>query len=625
MRFGFDRHLRPGSIRVKLTLLVATIVAATAGLTFWFAYAQMSGDLEREIDHRLSVIAKDRVELLRRHIDAQQVQIRLIGRSPVYRALLKQREDEHLADEAFQAAAWVTLDDTRIGAKDVAAMCIVDTQGKILASTDIDWTGKHTNEVFGDYLPCSDGAVGTLWAHHGRRVGLVCAPISAGDGRELGELVVVGDFEPALATIEERSELGTSSRLLIAEKRGENIRFFSPEIGECPGPYALVDHAAAGGNGMLRDETRFGEPILAAYQSVGHRGWVLAIVQDKREAYAPVRELRDRLILLFVAVLVAGWVAAFQLSRSFTRPILDMAQAAERIRAGELAVHVQVRSSDEIGRLSESFNRMSAELERSYQTLEHRVQERTAELEAVNAELSSFSHSVAHDLRAPLRAISGYADILVEEKARQLDPEAREMIARMRHNATRLGRLIDDLMTFSGIGRRELHIERIDPRGVVRDVLDDLAHDMRGRNVEVDVHELPLCLADDSLVSLVFSNLLSNAVKYTQPRALARIVVGCDTVNGEDVFFVRDNGVGFDMRYAADLFGLFQRLHGKNEFEGTGMGLAIARRVVERHGGRIWAEAELHKGATFFFTLQEARPLPRREPVPERPGTFASV
>lgn len=625
MRFGFERHLRPGSIRVKLTLLVATIVAATAGLTFWFAYSQMSGDLEREIDHRLSVVARDRVELLRNHVEAQQVQVGLIGRSPQMRELMRAREQTRLDEAEFRAAAWLVLDGARQHAQDLAAVCLLDTEKRVVASTSIDWLGQPSSECFGEPLPAESRSVGPLWMLDNMRVGLVTEDITAGDGRSMGTLVAVSNFEPVLQLVEAKGDLGESARMLIAARSGDGIQFFSPEIGFCPTPYRVIEAALDGTNGVLHDEVRFGEPILAACQSVGHAGWGLAVVQDKREAYAPVRELRDRLILLFVVVLVAGWLAAFQLSRSFTRPILDMARAAERIRAGELAVHVQVRSSDEIGRLSESFNRMSAELERSYQTLEHRVQERTAELQAVNAELSSFSHSVAHDLRAPLRAISGYADILVEEKASQLDPEAREMIARMRHNATRLGRLIDDLMTFSGIGRRELHIERVDPRSLVRDVLDDLAPDMRGRHVDVDVHELPLCLADDSLVSLVFSNLLSNAVKYTRPRQIARVVVGCESRNGEDVFFVRDNGVGFDMRYAADLFGLFQRLHGKNEFEGTGMGLAIARRVVERHGGRIWAEAELDKGATFYFTLMEARPLPRREPSPERANAFAAA
>jgi signal transduction histidine kinase len=181
----------------------------------------------------------------------------------------------------------------------------------------------------------------------------------------------------------------------------------------------------------------------------------------------------------------------------------------------------------------------------------------------------------------------------------------------MRYNARRLGQLIDDLLSFSGIGRRELCIGAVDPASIVRDVLDDFEHLTRGRRIEFELRELASCEADAALLSLVFSNLISNAIKYTRLRDHATVVVGCEKRDGEAHYYVRDNGVGFDMRHATELFGIFQRLHARGEFEGTGVGLAIARRVVERHGGRIWADSEPDRGATFWFTLGGAGAGPR--------------
>jgi signal transduction histidine kinase len=237
--------------------------------------------------------------------------------------------------------------------------------------------------------------------------------------------------------------------------------------------------------------------------------------------------------------------------------------------------------------------------------LERRVTARTAELQRTMDELESFSYSVSHDLRTPLRAVSGFSRILLSEHAEQLPPEVKHYLGRVNDGATQMGVLIDDLLALSRLGRQPLAKQRVDLGALTRRVLEDLQPELQDRCVDVCVAALPPCWADPSLVKQVLANLLSNAVKYSRGREQARIEVGFRRESGEVVYFVRDNGVGFSMEYAHKLFGVFQRLHRSDEFEGTGVGLAIVQRIVHRHGGRVWAEAAVGEGATFYFTLGE--------------------
>lgn len=240
--------------------------------------------------------------------------------------------------------------------------------------------------------------------------------------------------------------------------------------------------------------------------------------------------------------------------------------------------------------------------------LEQRVQERTVELEAANKELEAFSYSVSHDLRAPLRHIEGFVEILTATSTESLDEESRRHLATIAESAKQMGRLIDDLLTFSRTARAELIKGPTDLSEMVRTAIRDLSQETRNREVEWTIGELPEVEADNALLRQVLLNLLGNALKYSRTRKQARIEIGCSSSPLEHIIFVRDNGVGFDMRYAHKLFGVFQRLHRASDFEGTGVGLANVRRIIHRHGGRTWAEAELNKGASFFFTLPRGAP-----------------
>ncbi len=323
--------------------------------------------------------------------------------------------------------------------------------------------------------------------------------------------------------------------------------------------------------------------------------------------------LRERLRLYGgIALLVFGIAStvAFLLSRylqrGLSRQILSLAETARVVsERRDYSVRAAKHSQDELGVLTDALNHMLAQVQEQNAILERRVRERTAELEAANDELEAFGSSAAHDLRTPLRAIKGFAEILLDERAGELSPEARRYATLIRDGSAQMGKLIEDLLSFSRLGRQELALQDVDLAALCRDIWEGLAHDLGNRKVELSLDTLPTVRADPALMRVVFVNLLSNALKYTRDRASAYIEVGVQASQPGQapVLYVRDNGVGFDMQNAGKLFGVFQRLHLAHEFEGTGVGLATTRRIIERHGGRIWAEAKPERGATFYFVV----------------------
>ena len=231
---------------------------------------------------------------------------------------------------------------------------------------------------------------------------------------------------------------------------------------------------------------------------------------------------------------------------------------------------------------------------------------RVAELREVNEELESFSYSVSHDLRAPLRQVSGFAKILVEEHGKHLDKDAQHCVHRIAEGAERMGRQVDDLLRLARLGRQGLTRQETNLNAVLHEVWQELQPETRKRAIDWQIESLPMVECDPGLVKSVFTNLVSNALKFTRPREEARVEVGALYENRNPTLYVRDNGVGFDPKYADKLFGAFQRLHREDEFEGTGIGLATVQRIVHKHGGKIWAEAHPNEGATFYFTLGAA-------------------
>lgn len=285
--------------------------------------------------------------------------------------------------------------------------------------------------------------------------------------------------------------------------------------------------------------------------------------------------------------------------------------------AGMPELKSPISRQNEVGALIGGFNRLmetlwerESELKESKSKItglnveiEQRVLERTSQLEAVNRELESFSYSVSHDLRAPLRHIASYSRILIEDLSDKLDPQSISCLRRIDYSCEKMGKLIDDLLQFSQNSRLELQSEFVNMNRLVQETMCMIKETNPERKIEWIIGDLPHTRGDYSLLRQVWTNLLNNAVKYTRTREEARIEVSARIDNDQTVFTVTDNGVGFDMEYAHKLFGVFQRLHTEKEFEGTGIGLATVQRIINRHGGQIWAKAEKGKGATFYFTL----------------------
>lgn len=340
---------------------------------------------------------------------------------------------------------------------------------------------------------------------------------------------------------------------------------------------------------------------------------IALLAQQARELAVSVETVREETLLQSDTALAALGQQARELENVREEALLhaDTEIIGLKREARDLAATVERSRIETLMQSDKVIRKLNAELEQ-------RVLERTAQLEAANKELEAFSYSVSHDLRAPLRAIDGFSRILLEDFAAPLPDDGKAYLKLVRDNAQQMAKLVDDLLAFSRLGRLALTKQTIDPGKIVRLCLAEMPKEQEGRQLDIVIGELPACQADPTLLKQVWTNLLSNALKYTRKCPAARLEIGCrleprPLAKGaashsgsemEKVYFVTDNGAGFDMKYAHKLFGVFQRLHRAADYDGTGVGLAIVQRIVHRHGGRVWADAQVSKGATFSFTLE---------------------
>jgi signal transduction histidine kinase len=318
--------------------------------------------------------------------------------------------------------------------------------------------------------------------------------------------------------------------------------------------------------------------------------------------------------LLLMAVTTGG--AAWLIHRGVLAPIRRLVLGTREIASGNWSFKLDIGGNDEIGEMSRDFNSMTEALRASFA----QVERSNEELAALNKEIEAFSYSVSHDLRAPLRSMDGFSLALLEDYGDRLDDEGRDHLQRIRAASQRMGRLIDELLGLSRVTRTELAIRQVDLSAMVREITASLAQQHPERVVRCDIEGGLTVRADKSLMQIAMQNLLENAWKFTAKTPEPVVRVGHAVRDGRPVVFVADNGVGFDMAYADRLFGAFQRLHHESEFAGTGIGLAIVHRIMRRHEGQIWAEAQPGRGATFYLALESMGERSGVDPAPARPA-----
>jgi signal transduction histidine kinase len=400
--------------------------------------------------------------------------------------------------------------------------------------------------------------------------------------------------------------------------RGKLYASFSRDASHAFPPLPGADGATVSGNQLI------------VFRRIVENGEIVGTVYLGAD-YLLARRLAGYLAIglaVGAAALLLAYGVSLRLQSLVTGPLLEVAGVAQEVsEKRDFSLRARKLSEDEVGRLVDVFNGMLAEIERMTrglhsevaeraraeseirrlaEELETRVKERTAQLEYINAELEAFCYSVSHDLRAPLRAVDGFSQALLEDFAKEVPEDAQRYLNRIRAATQRMGQLIEDLLNLSRVSRAAIERREVDVSAVARKVVADLQVRDPARAVEVHVWDGMRADADPRLLQAALENLVGNAWKFTAKREQPRTEVGSMRDGPRTVFFVRDNGAGFDMAYADKLFGAFQRLHAAAEYPGTGIGLATVQRIVSRHGGRIWADAQPDKGAAFFFTLDAA-------------------
>ena len=578
------------SIQRTFPLFVTALLLAVAIVQLTIGYGEVRQASRSVTDTRLRFVDSVLVDLFQS--GQQRGRVTALAKDSDVVAFLRSG-GQRGREQALAALRRITLDTASN-----ARLELRDFSGRLLLST-----GRF---AFGDSVLVSPGTDSARFGPLQRRdtvlfFGVAAATIGterSGSGERSGGIVQ----QVARLQLNERTR-----RFLTGLSGGDMAFLFGNAAGDPWTDFASIVSAPPANVRNSPRPTRYerGEAQRAIAMAVPGTPWMVATEVPTRLIVAPAQAYLLTMAPFAALIVIIGTLAAWWGSRRLTAPLVGVTQAAEAIATGDLTQRVPVGRDDELGKLARSFNTMAEQVSRSHHHLEAQVAQRTKALEGTNAELESFSYSVSHDLRAPLRAIHGFARILLEDHHAQLDPEAQRLLGVIDQNTRRMGQLIDDLLAFSRLGRTDLATGPVDMKELTQLVADEVQRTEAGRNgsLEIRIDPLPAARGDRGLLRQVMSNLLLNAAKFTRDRPSAKIEVGSQADGGQTVYYVKDNGAGFDARYADKLFGVFQRLHSAEQFDGTGVGLTIVKRIVQRHGGRVWAEGAVNQGATFYFTL----------------------
>lgn len=504
-----------------------------------------------------------------------------------------------------------TLTDRVSSGEEGELLDIHDLDGEIVASSEPGRIGIST------YDPRDDGFVVNLGsAENSRRPSdiRISTPITF-DGRTIGFATVhhTGiELDEIVTRYIGRRDTGES--LVVTRPESGGIRYVTPlRFNEGGDFFRTIDESngdrveirslspVSGGETNLLDYR--GKRVFAVHHYIEEADIGLIVKIDETEALSRLNGLGRGLLVTIFIVSILIVVLAVLISRRLIDPISRLTHAAEDFSRGELNARVLVESTDEVGVLGQTFNHMAGSLQTANNELEARVEERTADLKRSNQDLEQFAYVASHDLQEPLRMVSSYTQLLSRRYSGQLDSDADEFIGFAVDGAKRMQTLINDLLTYSRAGRAENTYEALSAGDIVKTALQNLADRIGSANAAVIVEELPELVADRSQLLSVFQNLISNSLKYRAASRDPKIEISAERMDRSWRFSVKDNGIGIDPAFSERIFTIFQRLHGRDEYQGTGIGLAVVKKIVERSGGSIWVESTLDEGATFIFTV----------------------
>jgi signal transduction histidine kinase len=579
------------SLRWRLPLLMSGLIALGLAVALGLTSRQIARALDRTGGERAVAAADQLGSLLTQSIARGYGEVRRIATDAAVRDFLAApAEDPAPARAQLAPLAVPQQPAVQLWRADGSLALSVDAPGG--KSIPLDAT-----------IPLQPG-LSPFFASHDTVFYGVVAPVVDGrapDARPIGYLVVRRVLS-TVQTTDTLQRLVGSGALVAVGARGAGV--WTDLSNAIPAP--PIDASRTGALVYERE----GRWRIGALGSVAGTPWTTWVDFPRDAIQAPGDAMRRQLIAIGLVVVAFSALLAGVVSARLTTPLRELSDAAAAIANGEYSKRVRADGRDEVGLVARTFNVMVDRVESSHRELEARVQERTAELDRyvtelknTNDELEAFSYSVSHDLRAPLRHVAGFAALLTQSADARLTDQDRRYLKTITDAAARMGRLIDDLLAFSRMGRTALQRQRVRLADVVADAQREVSA-AAAPSLAWHVRALPDVEGDRAMLTLAFVNLLGNAVKYSAGRPDPSIEIGADgSVNGDTVVYIKDNGVGFDMQYAHKLFGVFQRLHSSDDFEGTGIGLANVRRIVNRHGGRVWAESTLGAGATFFVAL----------------------
>lgn len=622
------------SIKSKLILLFVTFALLPMALVASYGYRKAEDSLkEAALAHMdgMAILKAREIsrffEQTRVNLMTMQDSVNLKTNIPVLRQYRSQKSHPRYRQARTLLDGKFTRFAVNHGLNDID---IIGLDGRIIYGT---YEEHADNEPYPDDVAFRRGLEGIYFSELYRSKGKdahfllrATAPLHDMHGQPLGVIAFEVIADNFFTTLQDTTGLGKTGETLIGKKIGDRVLFLNPLRHD---PQAALTrsallggklavpmlHAATGqtGSGVAIDYR--GTEVLAAWRHIPEVGWGMVAKIDTSEAFAPINELRLEILATCGALLLLGVGIAFVMARSIAVPIKALEKDAQIIGAGNLRHQVPVASRDELGSLALAFNRMTENLRETTasrddllkevqirEKLERAMSVRLNELDKLNAELDEFAYIASHDLQEPLRKLIIFSEHLQKDLSGNVPPRAQDDLRYIVNAAERMQQLVRDILDLSRTGRSALNPAEVGLEKVVAQALDNLSVRLQESGAQIEIDPLPTVIGDFNLLVQLYQNLIGNALKFVG-KTLPLIQLDATQVDGQWVFGVRDNGIGIDPAYAEQVFQPFKRLHGRGQYEGSGIGLSICRKIVERHGGRIWVESAEGQGAHFRFTL----------------------